>query len=76
MQQPEARSSGPIRVALVNDYEIVLRGLESMLRPFRDRIVVVELDVAQQPRARRSTSRCSTPTDTRSSASTASRARA
>lgn len=49
MHEPEARASGPIRVALVNDYEIVLRGLESMLRPFADRIVVVELDVAQNP---------------------------
>jgi DNA-binding NarL/FixJ family response regulator len=49
MQQPEARPTGPIRVALVNDYEIVLLGLESMLRPFRDRVVVVELDVAQSP---------------------------
>jgi DNA-binding NarL/FixJ family response regulator len=37
------------RVALVNDYEIVLRGLESMLRPFRDRIEVVELDVEHNP---------------------------
>ncbi|MCU1426002.1 MAG: helix-turn-helix transcriptional regulator, partial [Actinomycetia bacterium] len=49
MQQPEARASGPVRVALVNDYEIVLRGLESMLRPFRDRVVVVELDIAHNP---------------------------
>jgi DNA-binding NarL/FixJ family response regulator len=37
------------RVALVNDYEIVLRGLETMLRPFRDRIEVIELDVEQNP---------------------------
>src|ERR1700694_481971 len=37
------------RVALVNDYEIVLRGLETMMRPFRDRIEVVELDVAHNP---------------------------
>jgi DNA-binding NarL/FixJ family response regulator len=49
MQQPETRRSGPVRVALVNDFEIVLLGLESMLRPFRERIVVVELDVAQNP---------------------------
>ncbi|MDQ1474778.1 MAG: hypothetical protein QOE62_7 [Actinomycetota bacterium] len=49
MQQPEARATGPVRVALVNDYEIVLRGLESMLRPFRDRVVVVELDIAHNP---------------------------
>jgi DNA-binding NarL/FixJ family response regulator len=37
------------RVALVNDYEIVLRGLEAMLRPFRDRIEVVELDIEHNP---------------------------
>ena len=37
------------RVALVNDYEIVLRGLETMLRPFRDRIEVIELDVEHNP---------------------------
>jgi DNA-binding NarL/FixJ family response regulator len=49
MHEPEARAPGPIRVALVNDYEIVLLGLESMLRPFADRIAVVELDVAQNP---------------------------
>jgi two-component system, NarL family, response regulator LiaR len=33
----------------VNDYEIVLRGLEAMLRPFRDRIEVVELDIEHNP---------------------------
>lgn len=37
------------RVALVNDYEIVLRGLESMMQPYRDRIDVVELDVERNP---------------------------
>jgi DNA-binding NarL/FixJ family response regulator len=34
----------PIRVALVNDYEIILRGLHSMLAPFAERIQVVEHD--------------------------------
>jgi two-component system, NarL family, response regulator LiaR len=38
-----------IRVALVNDYEIVLRGLESMLRPFQALIDVIELDVDHNP---------------------------
>ena len=33
------------RVALVNDYELVLRGLAALLDPFRDRIRVVELDI-------------------------------
>ena len=39
------------RVALVNDYEIVLRGLESMLRPYAHRVEVVELDVQRNPDA-------------------------
>ena len=39
----------PIRVALVNDYEIVLRGLHGMLAPFRDRIVIVEHDIRTTP---------------------------
>lgn len=35
---------GPIRVAVVNDYEIVVAGVAAMLAPHRDRIHVVELD--------------------------------
>jgi DNA-binding NarL/FixJ family response regulator len=49
MSQPEAPLPERTRVALVNDYEIVLRGLETMLRPFRDRIEVIELDVEHNP---------------------------
>lgn len=33
-----------IRVALVDDYEVVVRGLDTMLRSYRDTIEVVELD--------------------------------
>ncbi len=33
-----------LRVALHNDYEVVVRGLRSMLAPYADRIEVVELD--------------------------------
>lgn len=36
-------------VALVNDFELVLRGLAEMLDPFRDRVRVVELDVEKNP---------------------------
>lgn len=36
-------------VALVNDFELVLRGLAEMLDPFRDRLRVVELDVGSGP---------------------------
>ena len=39
----------PIQVALVNDYEIILRGLHSMLEPFSDRIEVVERDTGTTP---------------------------
>ena len=34
----------PIRVAVVNDYEIVVAGIAAMLAPHHDRIHVVELD--------------------------------
>ncbi|MGN5732183.1 MULTISPECIES: response regulator transcription factor [Arthrobacter] len=34
-----------LRVALVDDYEIVLRGLEMMLRSYGDTVEVVELDL-------------------------------
>lgn len=34
-----------VRVAIVNDYEVVVRGVHSMLAPFEDRVEVVELDV-------------------------------
>jgi DNA-binding NarL/FixJ family response regulator len=47
--QAERRAPRRARVALVNDYEIVLRGVESMLRPFADRIDVVELDLECNP---------------------------
>jgi two-component system, NarL family, response regulator LiaR len=33
----------PVRVAIVNDYEVVVLGLARMLAPFSDRVVVVEL---------------------------------
>ena len=34
----------PVRVALMNDYEVVVSGLRSMLAPYADRLLVVELD--------------------------------
>ncbi len=42
----------PVRVALVNDFELVLRGIEGMLEPYKDRIEVVELDVGGNPASR------------------------
>jgi NarL family two-component system response regulator LiaR len=40
---------GGIRVALVNDYEIVLEGLRALLRPYAPGILVVEIDVNTTP---------------------------
>ncbi len=37
-----------ISVALINDYEVVVRGLASMLHAYSDRIEVVELDLNRQ----------------------------
>ena len=37
-------SPSSIRVAVVNDYEIVVAGVAAMLAPHRDRVSVVELD--------------------------------
>ncbi len=36
--------SSPIRLAIVNDYEIVVAGVAAMLSPHQDRVTVVELD--------------------------------
>ncbi len=36
--------SGPIKVALVDDYDVVVVGVANMLEPYRDRVVVAELD--------------------------------
>lgn len=39
-----------VRVALVNDYEIVLEGLRALLRAYEPEIRVVELDVKAKPK--------------------------
>src|ERR1700730_6631825 len=43
---PPAR---PPRVAVVNDYEVIVAGVRGMLEPHRDRVNVVEIDVKQDP---------------------------
>ncbi|HJV13190.1 MAG TPA: response regulator transcription factor [Propionibacteriaceae bacterium] len=43
--QPAARR--PITAALVNDYDIVVMGLAHILEPYRDRVVIAELDTNQ-----------------------------
>ena len=40
----------PIRVALVNDYMIVLEGLRALLRSSEPEIQVVEIDIRKEPR--------------------------
>lgn len=44
-----ARVAETIRVALVNDYEIVLEGLRAILQPYESEIRVAELDVEENP---------------------------
>ena len=39
----------PLRVAVVNDYEVIVAGVSAMLAPHRTRVSVVELDVDQDP---------------------------
>lgn len=39
----------PLRVVLVNDFEVVARGLEAMLRPHADRVQIVEVEVGGPP---------------------------
>lgn len=41
-------SSTPILIALIDDYDIVLTGIASMLDPYRDRVLVAEID-ANEP---------------------------
>ncbi|RLV50980.1 DNA-binding response regulator [Nocardioides mangrovicus] len=36
---------GTVRIALVNDYEVVVAGLAAMLEPYGERVTIVELDV-------------------------------
>lgn len=41
-----------LRVAVVNDFDVIVRGVAAMLDPFRDRVLVVELDVGSNPEYR------------------------
>ncbi|HEY3995703.1 MAG TPA: response regulator transcription factor [Mycobacterium sp.] len=42
MSPPTSRP--PITVALVDDYDVVVKGVANMLEPYRDRVVIAELD--------------------------------
>lgn len=48
MPVSESTTKLPLRLALVDDYEVVLHGVARMLAPFADRVAVVEID-AQEP---------------------------
>ena len=41
--------AGTIAVGIINDYEVVVRGVASMLAPYANRIKVVELDAGGAP---------------------------
>jgi DNA-binding NarL/FixJ family response regulator len=41
-----------LRVAVVNDFDVIVRGVAAMLGPYRDRVLVVELDVRNNPEHR------------------------
>ncbi len=43
--------AAPVRVTLVNDYELIVDGLRRMLQPFSDRIDVIEPDAGGLPAA-------------------------
>lgn len=45
---PAARSRSRISVAIINDYEVVVRGLGRMFDDFEDRIRLVEFDIRAQ----------------------------
>ena len=38
----------PVRIAIVNDYEIVVAGVAAVLEPYSDRIDIIELDANHQ----------------------------
>ncbi len=39
----------PIRICLVNDYDVIIAGLRAMLEPYRDRVTVVAVAVEDGP---------------------------
>jgi NarL family two-component system response regulator LiaR len=41
--------TGPLKVAVVNDYEVIVAGVHAMLKPYHERVEVVEIDVDRKP---------------------------
>jgi two-component system, NarL family, response regulator LiaR len=40
---------GGLRLAVVNDYEVIVAGVRAMLVPYSDRVEIVEFDIGQDP---------------------------
>ena len=43
------QQNDPIRISIVNDYEVVVKGVAAMLAPFADRVIVVETEAGGLP---------------------------
>ncbi len=46
MSRPTDRTPGPVRLAVVDDHELVVAGVRAMLAPYADRVQVVDADLA------------------------------
>jgi NarL family two-component system response regulator LiaR len=44
MSDGEGTAVTPVRIAVMNDYEVIVAGLQAMLAPYAERVRVVELD--------------------------------
>ncbi len=44
MSKPPTSTGEPIRIALVDDYDVVVIGIANMLDPYRDRVLICEID--------------------------------
>ena len=51
-----SRVNGPITVAIVDDYDVVVMGLANMVDQYSDRVVVAELDSTRLSSHRRHSS--------------------
>lgn len=47
---PNGSRSGVVQVGIVNDYEVIVRGVAAMLAPYHDRVAVVEIETDGLPR--------------------------
>lgn len=40
-------STSPVRIAIVNDYDLVVAGIAAVLEPFADRVEIIEIDAGR-----------------------------